>query len=49
MFLVLGWIEYRMVLYNIEDPMERLKRAIAIVTEKILDDERRTAHVNENN
>jgi hypothetical protein len=35
-------------LTNIEDPMERLKRAIAIVTEKIIDDER-TAHVNENN
>jgi hypothetical protein len=37
MFLVLSWIEYRMVfkLTNIEDPMERLKRAIAIVTEKL--------------
>ncbi|MDG2431379.1 TetR/AcrR family transcriptional regulator [Flavobacterium sp.] len=43
-----SWIEYRMVfkLTNIEDPIERLKRAITIVTEKILDDER-TAHVNE--
>jgi hypothetical protein len=31
---------------NIDDPMERLKRAIVIVTEKIVDDER-TEHVNE--
>jgi hypothetical protein len=27
---------------NIDDPMERLKRAIVIVTEKIVDDERTT-------
>jgi hypothetical protein len=33
-------------LTNIDDPMERLKRAIVIVTEKIVDDER-TEHVNE--
>jgi hypothetical protein len=33
-------------LTNIDDPMERLKRAIVIVTEKIVDDER-TQHVNE--
>jgi hypothetical protein len=38
MFVVLGWIEYKMVfkLTNIDDPMERLKRAIVIVTEKSL-------------
>ncbi|SDZ92550.1 transcriptional regulator, TetR family [Flavobacterium gillisiae] len=43
-----SWIEYKMVfkLTNIDDPMERLKRAIVIVTEKIVDDER-TEHVNE--
>lgn len=43
-----SWIEYRMIfkLTNIDDPLERLKRAITIVTENILDDER-TAHVNE--
>jgi hypothetical protein len=48
MFVVLGWIEYKMVfkLTNIDDPMERLKRAIVIVTEKIVDDER-TEHINE--
>jgi hypothetical protein len=28
-------------LTNIDDPMERLKRAIVIVTEKIVDDEER--------
>jgi hypothetical protein len=33
-------------LTNIDDPMERLKRAIVIVTEKIVDDER-TEHINE--
>ena len=43
-----SWIEYKMVfkLTNIDDPIERLKRAIIIVTEKIVDDER-TEHVNE--
>jgi AcrR family transcriptional regulator len=43
-----SWIEYRMIfkLTNIEDPVERLRRAITIVTETILDDER-TAHINE--
>ncbi|WP_339918835.1 TetR/AcrR family transcriptional regulator [uncultured Flavobacterium sp.] len=43
-----SWIEYKMVfkLTNIDDPMERLKRAIVIVTEKIVDDER-TEHINE--
>jgi AcrR family transcriptional regulator len=43
-----SWIEYKMVfkLTNIDDPMERLKRAIVIVTEKIIDDER-TEHINE--
>jgi hypothetical protein len=32
-------------LTNIDDPMERLKRAIVIVTEKV--DDERTEHVNE--
>jgi hypothetical protein len=38
MFVVWSWIEYKMVfkLTNIDDPMERLKRAIVIVTEKSL-------------
>jgi hypothetical protein len=32
---VVGWIEYKVFkLTNIDDPMERLKRAIVIVTEK---------------
>jgi hypothetical protein len=44
--VVLSWIEYKIKLTNIDDPMERLKRAIVIVTEKIVDDER-TEHVNE--
>nr|WP_294774650.1 TetR/AcrR family transcriptional regulator [uncultured Flavobacterium sp.] len=43
-----GWMEYRMVLYtsNITDPLEKLKRAITIVTEKIEDDSA-TLHINE--
>ena len=43
-----SWIEYRMIfkMTNIEDPTERLRRAITIVTETILDDEK-TAHINE--
>jgi AcrR family transcriptional regulator len=43
-----GWMEYRMVLStsNIIDPMEKLKRAITIVTEKIEDDNT-TLHINE--
>jgi hypothetical protein len=47
MFVVLGWIEYKMVfkLTNIDDPMERLKRAIVIVTEKSL--MMKEEHVNE--
>ena len=43
-----GWLEYRMVISttNITDPMEKLKRAITIVTEKIEDDSS-TLHINE--
>ncbi len=43
-----GWLEYRMVISitNINDPMEKLKRAIGIVTEKIEDDSA-TLHINE--
>lgn len=43
-----GWMEYRMVFSttNIADPMEKLKRAITIVTEKVEDDNT-TQHVNE--
>ena len=43
-----GWIEYRMVFAtnNIQNPMEKLKKAITIVTEKIVDDSS-TIHINE--
>jgi AcrR family transcriptional regulator len=43
-----GWLEYRMLISttNIIDPMEKLKRAITIVTEKIEDDST-TLHINE--
>jgi AcrR family transcriptional regulator len=43
-----SWIEYRLVFAtnNISDPTEKLKKAIAIVTEKIVDDAA-TAHINE--
>jgi len=43
-----GWIEYKMVFTtnNIQNPMEKLKRAITIVTEKIEDDTN-TIHINE--
>ncbi|MFZ4105905.1 TetR/AcrR family transcriptional regulator [Flavobacterium sp.] len=43
-----GWIEYRMVFTtnNITNPMERLKKAITIVTEKVEDDSS-TLHINE--
>jgi AcrR family transcriptional regulator len=43
-----SWLEYRMVISttNITDPMEKLKRAITIVTEKIEDDSS-TLHINE--
>ena len=43
-----GWIEYRMVFTtnNVSDPMERLKKAITIVTEKVEDDSS-TLHINE--
>jgi AcrR family transcriptional regulator len=42
------WIEYRLVFAtnNIADPKEKLKKAITIVTEKIVDDAA-TAHINE--
>jgi AcrR family transcriptional regulator len=43
-----GWMEYRLVLStsNIVDPIDKLKRAITIVTEKIEDDSS-TLHINE--
>lgn len=43
-----SWLEYRMVISttNIPDPMEKLVRAITIVTEKIEDDST-TIHINE--
>lgn len=43
-----GWMEYRLLLStsNIDNPMEKLKRAITIVTEKIEDDST-TLHINE--
>lgn len=43
-----GWMEYRLVFStsNIVDPMEKLKRAITIVTGKIEDDST-TIHINE--
>ncbi len=43
-----GWIEYKLAFatINIDNPMERLKRGITVVTEKIEDDAN-TLHVNE--
>jgi AcrR family transcriptional regulator len=43
-----GWIEYKLVFAtnNIDNPMEKLKKAIVIVTEKIEDDTT-TLHINE--
>jgi len=43
-----GWMEYRLVFStsNITEPIEKLKRAITIVTEKIEDDST-TLHINE--
>ena len=43
-----GWIEYKLAFAttNIDNPMERLKRGIAVVTQKIEDDAS-TLHVNE--
>ena len=43
-----GWIEYRLAFAttNISDSMERLKKGITIVTEKIEDDSA-TQHINE--
>ncbi len=43
-----GWIEYKLVFAtnNVTNPMEKLKKAIAIVTEKVEDDST-TLHINE--
>ena len=43
-----SWIEYRLVFgtSNVDDNIEKLKKAITIVTEKIVDDEN-TEHINE--
>ncbi|WP_310554775.1 TetR/AcrR family transcriptional regulator [Flavobacterium sp.] len=43
-----SWIEYRLVFgtSNLDDNFEKLKKAITIVTEKIIDDEH-TEHINE--
>ena len=43
-----SWIDYRLVFgtSNIDDNIEKLKKAITIVTEKIVDDEN-TEHINE--
>lgn len=43
-----SWIEYKLVFAttNVSDPLEKLKKAITIVTEKI-DDDLNTAHINE--
>ena len=43
-----GWIEYRLVFAtnNLNNPIERLQKAITIVTEKIEDDQT-TLHINE--
>ena len=43
-----GWIEYKLVFAttNVIDSKEKLKKAIVIVTEKIIDDST-TAHINE--
>jgi AcrR family transcriptional regulator len=43
-----AWMEYRLVFAtsNIENPLDKLKKAITIVTEKIIDDVH-TSHINE--
>lgn len=43
-----GWMEYRLVFStsNINEPMEKLRRAITIVTE-IIEDDSTTLHINE--
>ncbi len=43
-----GWIEYKLAFAttNVSDPMERLKKAITIITEKVEDDSS-TLHINE--
>lgn len=43
-----SWVEYRMIfaVNNIDDPMERLQRAIRVVTAEVVDDDR-TIYINE--
>ena len=43
-----GWIEYKLVFAtnNVENPLEKLKKAVIVVTEKIEDDAT-TSHINE--
>jgi AcrR family transcriptional regulator len=43
-----GWMEYKLVFAtnNLANPMEKLKKAVAIVTEKVEDDSN-TLHINE--
>ncbi|MFM1753946.1 MAG: hypothetical protein RLZZ236_885 [Bacteroidota bacterium] len=43
-----GWIEYKLVFAtnNVNNPLEKLKKAITIVTEKVNDDSE-TTHINE--
>lgn len=43
-----GWIEYKLVFAtnNVNNPLEKLKKAITIVTEKV-NDESETTHINE--
>ena len=43
-----GWMEYKLVFAtnNVDNPIEKLKKAIAIVTEKVEDDSN-TLHINE--
>lgn len=43
-----GWIEYKLAFatINVSDPVKKLKKAITVVTEKIVDDTE-TVHINE--
>ncbi|SFU34525.1 transcriptional regulator, TetR family [Pustulibacterium marinum] len=43
-----SWVEYRMIfaVHNIEDPLDKLHRAIRVVTGDVLDDDR-TIYINE--
>ncbi len=43
-----AWMEYKLVFAtsNIENPFDKLKKAISLITEKIVDD-KTTAHINE--